>query len=280
VSPRFSERVGAVKVEIQVGTMNDALRNSIWNFVHGLLPSKTTNTRMHYAAIDQIVADVLRVPTQRVDGSSPVWWLLGQVEKMPWTEAYELLEYVVGKATAWGTAIPGSAIYQANLLLAREHSGYRFVSGELAPITNPTEINEIESAVAQAARARLGGVRDHIEQALKLFGRRPEPDYRNAIKEAISAVEGVVKSINGSRGGGLHDALQAVSAQIEMHPALKAGLERLYGYTSDEGGIRHAMLEEANVDEADARFMIVTCSAFVNFLIVKAEAAGLLTPLA
>ncbi len=82
--------------------------------------------------------------------------------------------------------------------------------------------------------------------------------------------------INGTRGGGLHEALEAVSAKIEMHPALKAGLEKLYAYTSDEGGIRHAILEEMNVDEADARFMIVTCSAFVNFLIVKAEAADLL----
>lgn len=52
-------------------------------------------------------------------------------------------------------------------------------------------------------------------------------------------------------------------------------MEKLYGYTSDEDGVRHPILDEVSVDEADARFMIVTCSAFVNFLVAKAEAAGL-----
>ena len=86
----------------------------------------------------------------------------------------------------------------------------------------------------------------------------------------------MVKLINGTRGGGLHAALGAVSAKLELHPALKAGLEKLYAYTSDDDGIRHPILEEANVGEDDARFFIVICSAFVNFMISKAEAAGLL----
>jgi hypothetical protein len=38
----------------------------------------------------------------------------------------------------------------------------------------------------------------------------------------------------------------------------------------------HALNRTDGVDEAEARFMVVTCSAFVNFLIVRAEAAGLL----
>jgi hypothetical protein len=52
---------------------------------------------------------------------------------------------------------------------------------------------------------------------------------------------------------------------------------KLYGYTSDEKGIRHSLLEEAaKVHAEDARFMIVACSAFVNLLFVKADKAGLL----
>jgi len=51
----------------------------------------------------------------------------------------------------------------------------------------------------------------------------------------------------------------------------------VYGYTSDEKGIRHSLLEQsAKVHEEDARFMIVACSAFLNFLIVKADKTGLL----
>jgi hypothetical protein len=276
VSPRFSERIGAVKVEVQVEAMNAPLRNSIWNFIDRLIPPKSFGSHQRNT-IDMIARDVLRVPVQRVDHNAPVWWLLGHVETMAWAEVYDLLEYAVAHATTvQGLTRVMNAPEQANQILAREHSAYRFVGGKLVPITNATEIQEIEQAAERASTVGLDGVRQQIAQALVLFGQRPVPDYRNAIKEAISSVEGVVKIINGTRGGGLHEALEAVAANIEMHPALKGGLEKLYGYTSDEDGIRHPILEEATVDEADARFMIVTCSAFVNFLIVKAEAAGLL----
>jgi hypothetical protein len=273
VSQRFSERIGAVKVEIQVGTMNGPLRNSIWNFIAELIPKKSVLEQQHRHMIDLIARDVIRVPTQYVSYAYPLGWLLEQLPQLDWAQMYDLLEYVVDLVP---TQRGISVMQAANVVLAREHSGYRFVDGQLAPITSAAEIAEIEQATERATAAGLAGVREQIAQAVRLFGQRPEPDYRNAVKEAISAVEGVVKLINGTRGGGLRDALDAVSAKIEMHQALKLGLDKLYGYTSDEDGIRHAILEEANVDEAEARFMVVTCSAFVNFLIVRADAAGLL----
>ena len=42
----------------------------------------------------------------------------------------------------------------------------------------------------------------------------------------------------------------------------------LFGYTSDEGGIRHAEgLFVSEVSFEEAKFMLVSCSAFVNYLI-------------
>ena len=63
----------------------------------------------------------------------------------------------------------------------------------------------------------------------------------------------------------LADALR----KIDMHEAFRQSLLKLYGYTSDEGGIRHALSEASNVDEADARYMLVACSACANFIISK-----------
>jgi hypothetical protein len=67
--------------------------------------------------------------------------------------------------------------------------------------------------------------------------------------------------------------------KIKIHRALKHGFGNIYGYTSDEKGIRHPLLddEKANVDEADALFMIGACAAFVSYLINKARSAGLIT---
>ena len=60
-------------------------------------------------------------------------------------------------------------------------------------------------------------------------------------------------------------------AGVPVHGALKTAFLKLYGYTSDEGGIRHALSEQSTVGQEDARFMLVACSAFVNYLAVKKD---------
>jgi hypothetical protein len=75
----------------------------------------------------------------------------------------------------------------------------------------------------------------------------------------------------------LGDALSEIvkSKAVELHPALKESFNKLYGYTSDADGIRHAMLEESSLSSEDAKYMLVACSGFINYLIVKAQKAGI-----
>ena len=60
--------------------------------------------------------------------------------------------------------------------------------------------------------------------------------------------------------------------QLNVHKALESGFSAIYGYTNDADGIRHAISGESSVDEDDARFFLVSCSAFVNYLISRASA--------
>ena len=49
---------------------------------------------------------------------------------------------------------------------------------------------------------------------------------------------------------------------------MKAAFEKLYGYTSDASGVRHAgKLGGPDSTFEEAKFMLVSCSAFVNYLI-------------
>jgi hypothetical protein len=103
-----------------------------------------------------------------------------------------------------------------------------------------------------------------------LFSQKPKPDFRNSIKESISAVESAAKLISGLPGGGLDAALETLRQQITIHPALKQGFLKLYGYTSDADGIRHSLLEVgSNAGFDEAKYMLVACSAFTNYLISK-----------
>ena len=58
---------------------------------------------------------------------------------------------------------------------------------------------------------------------------------------------------------------------------MKEAFIKLYHYTSGADGIRHAigLLEEPNLSFEDAKFMLVSCSTFINYLISKASKAGL-----
>jgi hypothetical protein len=273
---RFSERLGLVPVAIQTDGINDRLRGAIWNVINLIIPDVGTP---EYQGVLAVTLQVLSVPVQNIKEYAPKLWLLDRYRELKWPLIYDLLEYLVGAAdiVSLGKVRVADAIATANDVLQREHSGFRFIAGELTRNIHPAEAGAVEDARSRAAASGLDGVRQHIEQALALFGKRPDPDFRNTIKEAISAVEGTVKLIQGAKTGGLSGALDALSERIEIHAALKAGLKQLYGFTSDADGIRHPILDASNVDEDDARFMIVTCSAAVNWIIAKAEKAGLLT---
>ena len=65
------------------------------------------------------------------------------------------------------------------------------------------------------------------------------------------------------------DALKKLDDSLNIHSALKSAYSKLYGYTSDKDGIRHSILEEPNLSFSDAKYMLVSCSAFINYLIGK-----------
>jgi AbiJ-like protein len=265
--------MGLVSAVVQTDEVNERLRNAIWNVIDALIPDEDEEVAVH-----AVVVEVFAVPVQTINSNVPKVWLLKQYQTLEWPRIYDLLEYVVGAASIWSRnrVRIDRAIALANAALQREHSGFRFIAGELTRNIHPVEAAAVEEARDRAATSGFDGVRQNIDQALALFGKRPEPDFRNAIKEAMSAVEGAVKLIQGQKTGGLAAALDALSERVEIHGALKAGLKQLYGFTSDADGIRHPILDAPKVDEGDARFMIVACSAAVNWLISKADAAGLL----
>jgi hypothetical protein len=188
----------------------------------------------------------------------------GLVISSPWYWVYDIIEWL---ANRYVVARP-----EVNSVLTRFGSGYRFVGSSLAPITNEHELAAIEHAVA-AAEPFPGAVA-HLQAAVAKLAEKPEPDYRNSIKESISAVESVVKTVSGKRAAGIKEPLAALQEVLGLHGGFAAGIKALYGWTSDADGIRHAILEEPTVSHADAKFMLVTCSALVNFVIDKAGALG------
>jgi hypothetical protein len=266
--------------------MSEELDNSLWN---AIVERFGEAGRACWNDTARVVAQHFRkVP---IDELPPyegpcLRWLKDYYWSLDWAETYDLVEFLVhnvdiikdpaGHRRRFGASETDQFMSAVNRVLERELSGYRFVSRVLSPISDPSEILAIESAAESAGRNGLAGAREHIRAALELLGKKPTPDYRNSIKESISAVESAVRLITGSTSSGVSDAIERLAKSAEIHGALKAAFKQLYGFTSDENGIRHAILEQPSVGFDEAKFMLVACSAFVNFLIAKADQAKLL----
>lgn len=109
----------------------------------------------------------------------------------PYNEVLDLLWYICN----WFALSTNNCIdvFQEwfNELFQSEYVGYRFISGEIVPITDEIEVKEIE----QACCTPFDGARKHLKKALNFLSDREHPDYKNCVKESISAVEATCRII-------------------------------------------------------------------------------------
>ena len=189
-----------------------------------------------------------------------------------WNRVYDFIEFMAqyGDAIEDGNRVRFTE--SCNKVMEAENSAYRFVGGSLAPIIHSEEIAEIERALVTPYDA----VRVQIHKALVKFSDKSAPDYRTCIKESIGAVETAVRLASGEGKGKFGKLLSGLKDRLDLHPSQVAGFQKLYGYTSDDNaGIRHGMMDKDDITSDDARYMLVSCSAFANYILRLAEKAGL-----
>ncbi len=279
----FSQRKGLkpVKSVMQVDSMDEGLRNGLWNFLDLCYLSlvKPDDFGFHnlsaYPKMDTLFKRLwhsyFKWPLDTLNDHWPNTYQ--QIRTIffnsKWNEVYDFIEFI---ANNYPEDDKNSKFMSyCNSILERELSAYRFVGGLITQVTSQEEIEEIEKAL----EVPLKPINTHLKTALDLLADRKSPNYRNSIKESISAVEAICKLIAGKDKVTLGDALKEIDTKVELHPALKKAFECLYGYTSDAEGIRHALMDKENLYFEDAKFMLVSCSAFINYLVAKSSKADI-----
>ncbi|PZU92644.1 MAG: hypothetical protein DCE90_17905 [Pseudanabaena sp.] len=269
-SKRFSERQGFKPVSevIQVDDISKDLRHSLWNVLsNNFLLEYSGNTRSIFYGkqIDEYIKylwmDFFKKP---IDDLHSILFKSGQIHELrklfdgfKWFEVYDFLEFTLNYFENV------TLVEEVNNILNREFSGFRFVGGVFTDITTEQEVKMLEEVLTSK---RFPAVSSHLQRSLTLMSDRKNPDYRNSIKESISAVESIAKEITGKPKATLGEALKVLESSNKIHPSLKESFSKLYGYTSDKGGIRHAMLSEPNLTAADAKFFLLSCTSFINYL--------------
>jgi hypothetical protein len=277
---RFSEREGlhSKKQAIQTNEMDVELRNSLWNVLDDMLWSRpnylyVTNSYGRGRSVDierfsrALWSDFFKQPADQrpTDGREILNVIRVYYFKAQWHEVYDFVEFVIN---FYSTNRP--LVELMNRVLERELAGYRIIGHLIAPVTSQLEVEAVE----QALGSPFQGSNKHIKQALAFLSSKPAPDYRNSIKESISAVESACKELAGDKKATLSSALRILSSQVHVHPALASAFEKLYGYTNEESGIRHAIFGESKVSADDAKFFLIICSAFVNLVKERASSTS------
>ena len=268
----FSKRYGYSEDQgIQYECVGKRLRNRLWNHFFSAEydadpfnrdDDSLTNIE-HLMDGLGLTFNIPRSPTARAANAKKLREYV--FDETKWYLIYDLIERYVG---LFDKTTQRELCKEFNEVLEDECSGYRFVKGLITPITNKEEIKTIE----KATNTKYSAVNTHISKALVLFSDRLKHDYENTIKESISAVEALCCIITNDKKATLGDALKKLENKgIKLHKAFQSAMSSLYGYTSDEGGIRHGSIDFAGASSEDAKYMLISCSAFVNYLIEKWE---------
>jgi len=260
----FSERHGIIKLmSLNPNEMPIGLHNRLWNAAQKYINGFSFSERNDFIQylwdrfFKEEMGDLRHV---RHSGHICIDQIKEKFYELEWYKVYDFLEFSLSVDDYERT----NFINILNLIFIDERAEYKIIGDMVAPLISGAESEEVERAV----ESKYSMVSNHIKKAIELYRKRPFADYQNSIKESISAVEALARIILNKPNATLGDLVK----DLNIHSAFKEAISKLYGWTSNEGGIRHSENgKELKIDEKEARYMLVQCSALVNYIISKNE---------
>ena len=261
---------------LRLGELTPEARMSFWNAFY--LTQNESYTR--YLGIDQNWNDLLASIhadyfNLGLDEFNPDFHQINTFYKKYFTDAefnklFDLILHIVRHANC-----PDEFHWRVATTFINHRLVYVYdtESRTIFPASTPEEGKAIADSVKGLNDYGLNGARHHLIESATFIN---QGEWHQSVRESITAVESVARLIApGTRN--LGSALNKLGhLGLLEHNSLRNGLERLYDYTNDEGGIRHAHLNEesSNVGQDEAVFMLGACASFASYLWRKGLGAG------
>lgn len=276
----FSQRYGLKPIppQLEAGVVSDELRRLLWHAIYSDVDHCMNGgygrayIEGHWERIlrDYYVRKLKQMPNMFSASDDHVQSLSRILEKADLPFLFDTIEFFLQHRS-----FPAALKSAVATAFVDARAAYRVVDAtQIVPIASEAEGDALQRALADVDAVGAAGAKAHL---LKAGGELRSGKWADAVRESIHAVESIAVQL-APGASTLGDALATLEKSGHLHGALKKGLSALYGYASDEKGVRHALVlqETANVDEADALFMFGACAAFISYLISQGRCAGLL----
>lgn len=270
-NPPFSVRHGGVSIppQLEIGELDYFTRNLLWSVIYtSMEASKDTveysspHLREPWAGATKLAW--IRFFNRPVDEYKNQFNLLSDEIKIiiynaELNSVFDLIELFMSLNHPSFNKLS----HRINTALVQGRSAYRVIDGGLiTPVTSEELANVLTRGIVDARASGWNNAEAHLADAARELraGR-----WSKSIHQSISAVEGVCRVVAGARD--LKSALKILSDRAVIHKALADAFLKLYGWTSDQEGIRHALVlnGDSQTDEAAALFMLGACASFVTF---------------
>ena len=269
----YEEIPGPLRLE----ELPDDARTGIWNLIfHHIHRSKTTGgldeldggpwIRGTWEEI--LLAKHRHFERRPVDDWDPRFSRIRKdlrecIEKQPFNRVFDLIQFVLRQRVC-----PPSFAARMRDLFTQYRLAYTIDTTPpptILPAVTPEEGHTVVDALRTLRQAGLDGSAAHLRAASECVN---AGDWAGSVRESIHAVESVARQLDPKAAKTLGPALDSLEKRGALHPALKGAFSKLYGYTSNEQGVRHALLDRANaqVGRDEAVFMLGACAAFGSYL--------------
>lgn len=273
----FSKRYGYIPVRtaIQVDDLDEQTRIAIWNeisqYVFYLLDPGEIDSIFRFIwsecmgkTIDSYnsIHDIIGNRDSQLYNN----WRLMFLKEFSFFALFDSLEIIANFLRKFKKRYLEGYIDRLNYVFEKYLVGFRFIDNQITKITDEIEIESIDSVISSP----IEEVKTHSRKALIFYSNRQNPDYKNSIKESISALEVCVRYITNKPSATLTTCVKELKRNGKLHHAFAESIEKLYAYCGDAGGIRHAEKPGDSLvppDANQAKFILITCSAMINYLL-------------
>lgn len=155
-------------------------------------------------------------------------------------------------------------------LLLEEGLAYEFADGLVRRRGRKHTVDVTTRAQVVLGDPRLSGARKHYDKALQFFRHPSKPDYENAVKEAVCAVEAAGKALfPAAKSATLGDLAKwfVTTKDVVVPKALAQTITAVYAYRSAGDGIGHGGAAGGPATAEVAEYVLAVCASQVIYLV-------------